>query len=181
MHPILSELHRDHLNFSRILRLLENQLDLIRGGGHADLHVLNEIVDYVQSYPDLIHHPREDVIFLVYRERSVHGIDLIDRLMDEHRLLIGSTAYLREFLNQWGRDLPVPREHIAMLVSEYLQLQWDHLNLEESSVYQLLADGLTAADWERIEATIPSGSDPLFGDLMRRCYQNIFDQVMEYA
>jgi hemerythrin-like domain-containing protein len=180
MHRLLRDLHQDHINLGRVLRILESQLDLVRSGGSADLYVLSEIVDYVQSYPDLIHHPREDVIFMVYRERSTESLDLIERLMEEHRALVVRTNDLRVSLDQWQHDSPVPREHICGLIDEYLRMQWDHLNLEEGSIYSLLSNSLTADDWERIEAEIPRGSDPLFTDQMRRRYENIYEQVVGY-
>jgi hemerythrin-like domain-containing protein len=181
MHPILQELHQDHLNLSRILELLQKQLDLVSCGGAVDLLVLGEIIDYVRSYPDLIHHPREDVIFQVYRERCPDNPEVIDRLMDEHRTLIASTVAMQNCIDQWQQDSPVPREHIVALIEDYLRRQWDHLNLEEGSVYKRLAEGLGEADWAHIEAVLPRGSDPLFGDLMQRRYQHIYGQVISYA
>lgn len=181
MHPILQDLHQDHVNLSRVLQLLQKQLDLIDCGGEVNLHVLGEIIDYVQSYPDLLHHPREDVIFQVYRVRYSAGLDVIDRLMEEHRTLIAGTSALQGCVDQWEHDLPVPREHLKRLLADYLSRQWDHLNLEEGSIYKLLADSLTESDWAEIEAGMPQGSDPLFGDMIRQRYQHIFDQVIAYG
>lgn len=181
MHPILQELHQDHVNLGRILELLQKQLDLIRCGGEVNLHVLGEIIDYMQSYPDLIHHPREDAIFRVYRDRYAAGLEVIDRLMEEHQTLIAGTEELKGWINQWEHDSPVPRERLAVLIADYLSRQWEHLNLEEGSVYKRLAGALTDTDWAEIESILPQGSDPLFGDMTRQRYQHIFDQVMAYG
>lgn len=181
MHPILRDLHQDHLNLARILRLLEAQLNLILNGESADLYVLGEIVDYIETYPDQFHHPREDIIFGVYRDRSARGIELIDRLLHEHRILLSRTLELRGFLDQWASDLPISREHVGQRIADYLSLQWQHLNLEEGSVFHLLEQELSEHDWERIEASMPEGSDPLFANLLRSRYENIFGQVFECA
>jgi hemerythrin-like domain-containing protein len=181
MHRCLEELHQDHLNLSRVLQVLEQQLDTLRDGGTVDLHVMGEIVEYVQSYPDLIHHRREDVIMQVYRERFPDASGVIDQVMDEHRVLRGRTLELKEALQQCWQDSPVPREHMAGLIAGYLRLQWDHMNLEEGEFYRLVEGGLTADDWARIDRSVPRYTDPLFGDLMRRGYDHIFSQVMAYA
>ncbi|BBL75673.1 hemerythrin domain-containing protein [Methylomagnum ishizawai] len=181
MHRLLNELHQDHVNLGRVLRILENQLGLLRAGADADIHVLGEIIDYVQSYPDLVHHPREDVIFAAYRARALPGIDVIERLMAEHRTLLDSTAQLKVSLEQWHCDSPIPREQVAGQIDDYLRLQWEHLNLEEGSIYGMLAEGLGDEDWAGIEAGLPRGSDPLFTDQMRRRYQNIYERVVESA
>lgn len=181
MHPRLQELHKDHTNFARILALLEKQLGLVRQGNSADLYILSEIVDYMQSYPDLLHHPREDIIFNVYMERTSREKEQIETLMREHRQLLDRTKSLREYLDQWELDYPLPRDAIADLIDDYLRAQWDHLNLEEGTMYKILSEELTPEDWDRIEASMPSGSDPLFGDLIRQRYENLFELLFEYA
>jgi hemerythrin-like domain-containing protein len=181
MHPHLQELHQDHLNFARILALLEKQLGMLRLGQNADLHVLIEIVDYMQSYPDLLHHPREDVIFSTCLERSPQDNEMLKKLMAEHQSLVQQTRALRELLDQWELGSPLPRETIAASIEEYLRVQWEHLNLEESTIYQMLSAQLTDEDWLRIGAALPSGSDPLFGEMIQQRYEHIFEQLFEYA
>ena len=137
MHPRLEELHQDHLNLAKVLRLLEKQLADVRAGEHIDLNALSEVVDYVESYPDLFHHPRENVIFSVYLERCGGRCDLIERLLVEHVRLADKTHEIREHIQQWWHDSPVPRERIVTIIADYLHLQWNHLNLEESSAFEV--------------------------------------------
>ena len=174
MHPRLQELHQDHINLAKVLRLLEQQLVNVRAEEHVDLDVLSEIVDYVQTYPDLVHHKREDIIFSVYLGHPACRRDLVGRLMEEHTLLLKKTHDLAEHIEQWRHDSPVARGKVVAIIADYLRMQWDHLNLEESSVFELLNQELTTADWERIEALMPLSSDPLFGQAMRQRFENIF-------
>ena len=177
MHPQLEELHRDHINLAKVLRLLEQQLAEVRSGEHVNLDVLSEIVDYVQTYPDRVHHRREDVIFTVYLEQSPGQHDVVGRLLEEHSALFKKTHDLRENIEQWRHDSPVPRERVVAIIADYLLMQWDHLNLEESSVFNLLDQELTPADWDRIEAAMPRTTDPLFGHTMRQRFETIFGQL----
>jgi len=177
MHPQLQELHQDHLNLEKVLRLLEKKLTDVRGGEHIDLSVLSEIVDYVQSYPDLVHHKHENVIFMVYLEHPSCKNDLVQRLLEEHTLLRNKTQELRKDIEQWCLDSPMLRERVVDKISDYLNLQWDHLNLEEGSIFTLLNEELTANDWERIEASLSHTADPLFCNLMRKRFEHISDQL----
>ncbi len=177
MHPQLEELHQDHLNLAKVLRLLEKQLADVRAGEHIDLNALSEIVDYVESYPDLFHHQHENVIFSAYLDRCGDRRDLFERLLEEHVRLLKKTHEIREHIQQWWHDSPVPRERIAAIIADYLCLQWNHLNLEEDSAFGLLDLELTADDWERIKASAPTASDPLFGNLLRQRFAGIFDQL----
>ena len=178
MNPQLQELHRDHVNLAHVLHLLESLLGEVRAGEHIDLNALSEIVDYVQAYPDLIHHKREDVIFSVYLEHGTGRNELVDRLMAEHVLLLKKTQEIREHIEQWCNDSPVPRERVVSIIADYLQMQWDHLNLEESSVFDLLDQELEPDDWVRIEAAMPAATDPLFGKMMRQRFEHIFDRLV---
>ncbi len=177
MHPLLKELHQDHLNLAKVLRLLEGNLADVRVGEHIDLNALGEIVDYVEIYPDRFHHPRENVIFSAYMERRGSRYDLFERLMAEHTRLASKTLDIREHIQEWSHDSPVPRERIVTIIADYLRLQWNHLNLEEESAFRVLDLELTADDWERIEASAPTVADPLFGNSPGQRFAGIFDQL----
>ena len=178
MHPQLQQLHQDHINLAKVLHLLETLLSDVKYGEPVDLDILSEIVDYVQSYPDRFHHRREDAIFSVYLEHPACRHDLVERLMGEHTLLVGKTHELNQYIQQWRNDSPVPRERVVSMIADYLHLQWDHLNTEESSVFNWLDQELTDGDWGRIEASMPAATDPLFGNPMRQRFENIFERLI---
>ncbi len=178
MHPQLQKLHQDHVNLSKVLNMLEALLADVQAGEHVNLDMLSEIVDYVQSYPDQFHHRQEDVIFSIYLGHSACRNDLMEQLMTEHTLLINKSHELGEKITQWRNDSPVPRERVVAIIADYLKMQRDHLNVEESSVFDVLDRELTPADWERVEAAMPALSDPLFGDPMRQRFENILERLI---
>jgi len=83
-------------------------------------------------------------------------------------------------IEQWRQDSPVPRGRMVSIIADYLLMQWDHLNLEESSVLELLHQELTPVDWARIEATMPLSNDPLFGNKVLQRFENILEQLSGY-
>jgi hemerythrin-like domain-containing protein len=111
-------------------------------------------------------------------EHSTCRNDLVGRLMEEHTLLVRKTHELNEYIQQWRHDSPVPRERVVSMIADYLHMQWGHLNLEESSVFDLLQQELTPGDWERVEASLPASTDPLFGNPMRQRFENIFERLI---
>ena len=178
MHPQLQKLHQDHVNLSKVLNMLEALLADVQAGEHVNLDMLSEIVDYVRSYPDQFHHRQEDVIFSIYLDHSDCRNDLMEQLMTEHTLLINKSHELGEKITQWRNDSPVPRERVVAIIADYLKMQRDHLNMEESSVFDALDRELTPADWARVEASMPALSDPLFGDPMRQRFENILERLI---
>ena len=53
--------HAEHVNFARLLNVLEQQLQAFHQDEHPDYALMLDICDYLQNFPDVYHHPREDV------------------------------------------------------------------------------------------------------------------------
>ena len=62
--------HAEHVNFAKLLDLLEGQLDLFHKGESPDYELMLDIMFYMKHYPDVLHHPKEDLAFCKGREKS---------------------------------------------------------------------------------------------------------------
>ena len=182
MHSILDSLHQDHKNFAKLLNFLSEQLELVQNEGIPDFELLLDVVDYIESYPDLVHHPREDVIFARFLERHDGAdADIVEGLMEEHRQLKVLTASLRSSLEGILHDAPLERESLAQQLSAFLDQQWKHLNAEEASVFPMLDRVLTPQDWGAVATELPDQADPLFGDNLQQQYQSLYERITDEA
>ena len=50
--------HADHVNFGRLLNLLESELQLAHDRGTADYDLMLDIMHYMLHYSDTLHHPQ---------------------------------------------------------------------------------------------------------------------------
>jgi len=178
MHPLIAELHQDHINLSRLLSLLERESMLFQQGYDPDYLLMLDMVEYVESYPDLIHHPREDAIFRVYLERHRFGEDIIRQLIEEHKALVQHSHQLRDMIEQVLQGSVFPRELIESQLFTYIEMQESHLNAEEAHVFELINQTLQPEDWARIEQMIPAASDPLFGGKVQKQYEAIYARIL---
>ena len=170
MNTVLSELHQDHVVLARALRGLRRQFGVIEQGGALDVHRVSDLIDYIQSYPDLDHHPREDFVASICLERSDKAVSLIERLQFQHRILAEQSEDVLNLLEQCENDLPVPRSRLARCLRQYLRTQLQHFHLEEDSLYALAYGVLTPDDWQRVVATVPHRHlTSLESTLQRRC------------
>ena len=66
----IAQLQLDHRNMTRLLDLLRRELDAYRAGQALDVDLLGSIMEYSLHYPDLCHHPLENLIYekLVQRD-----------------------------------------------------------------------------------------------------------------
>jgi len=90
--------HADHVNFARLLNLLERQLIAFHAGEEPDYPVMPASVYYLRHYPDRVHHPREDVAFarLVARDPALQLP--IARRLREHRVIPAAGEELLKLL-----------------------------------------------------------------------------------
>ena len=61
-------LRQEHANMTLLLDLFECQVAALRQQEDADFVLIGGIVDYFLTYPDLMHHPKEDILFHRLRE-----------------------------------------------------------------------------------------------------------------
>ena len=59
----LERLHRDHINLARLLDLLERELKTSSTPGAIRFRPQGRMLEYIECYAELIHHPTEDRIF----------------------------------------------------------------------------------------------------------------------
>lgn len=178
MYNIIESLHTDHINFSRLLTLLEQQAAVLREGGLPDFEVMLDTIDYLQNYADLYHHPREDLIFRFFLERSDVARDAIDELRRQHRALWESTNRLRVAIDGILHGEIVPRSDFVDQMDTYLNEQREHLNEEEGYILPLLKQAFSEADWEQLNKALPFRSDPLFGPSVEQQYRALYTRIV---
>jgi hemerythrin-like domain-containing protein len=61
--------HAEHVNFARLLDLLEAQVATFHRAERPNYDLMGNIVYYLRSFADRFHHPREDVAFARLVER----------------------------------------------------------------------------------------------------------------
>ncbi len=85
MTNVIDQLHADHINIAKVIDLLKKQYEEMSGDGSPDFNLMLDILDYIHSYPDYIHHPKENVVFKVYLEHHDDLQETIDHLLKEHQ------------------------------------------------------------------------------------------------
>lgn len=177
MSDLLARLQRDHSNFARLHVLLEQQAALMDRGETANFRLLSDIMRYMAVYPDVNHHPTEDLIFAKLASRAPEARAAVSDLQEEHRRL---SEVGRAFANLVSAVLGggiTPLDKLRGLMWEYLLLNRGHLAREEAEVFPHAARALTSEDWKEIEATLSASTDPLFGEVVDHSYHCLLDLI----
>lgn len=163
--------HAEHVRFSRLLDLLEEQVAEFHEGECPDLGLMRDVVSYLREFGDRFHHPREDAAFA---RMVMHDPTLrlpINRLLQEHRAIAVAGEELVARLDEAMADAVILRAAVEASAALYLAYYRHHLATEEREIVPRAARLLTAEDWRIVAGAAPTGSDPLFGDPPSEAYR----------
>jgi hemerythrin-like domain-containing protein len=167
----------EHRHFSRLLDLLERQVVAFHADNQPNFELMLDLVSYLRYFPDRYHHAREDIAFSRLAQRDPALKPMIERLMQEHRVIAAAGAELLKYLEQVVDDVVVERASVEAAAATYLVYYRRHLALEDRDIVPRAEQLLTPEDWEAVVAAIPSGSDPLFGEDSDARYRELRRQI----
>lgn len=179
MNPVISALHNDHYNFSRVIDALYVQVSCIQHQQTPDYSLMLDILDYIRSYPDEVHHPREDVIYAAALRYEGEHRSVIGSLIEEHQELKRLTEEVHAATTGVFNDETVDRDEYVETVCRFVERQRDHMNVEEGEVFPVLMQLLTEDDWGGGDDVIPLRPDPLFGREVLERYQSLYDHIVD--
>jgi hemerythrin-like domain-containing protein len=162
--------HAEHVNFARLLDLLETQVVAFHSGERPNYNLMGDIVYYLRSFADCIHHPREDVAFARLARREPTMELVINRLLQEHRVISTAGEELFNRINE-------ATEALEAAAATYLVYYRHHLAAEEREIMPRAAQLLTHEDWVAVAATVPAVSDPLFGNDVDARFRDLRKQI----
>jgi hemerythrin-like domain-containing protein len=179
MMQVLEQIQRDHRNMRLLLDIVEEEMDAYHEDRVPDFELLRSIAEYTLNYPDLVHHPKEDLVFqrLVARDPAAKGV--IGDLTQEHKRLGELTRRFAAAIANAARDVEMPREWLESLAKEYLSANLRHMQLEETQFLPRAMAALTDQDWAEVDAKAASGNDPVFGEKVEKAYLAIYERIQK--
>jgi hemerythrin-like domain-containing protein len=165
--------HDDHAHFSRLLKILDEQVATFYEGLHPNYDLMRNIVYYLRHFSDQFHHPREDVAFARLVERDPSMRLPVTRLLQEHRVIATAGETLLRLLDDIEAEVVEERSRLEAAAAAYLVYYRHHLATEETEIVPRAAQVLTKEDWAAVAAAVPAGADPVFGEETEARYREL--------
>ncbi len=182
MPDIIEQLHTDHINVSKLLDLLEREIETLHKKENPDYATMLDAMHYMVNYPDLVHHPTEDVVFEKLKERDPDTAAEIDHLTAEHRLLADKGTKFLEFLRYIENETAmVSRQAVEAQGQDYIALLRKHMSNEEGRIFPRARQVLGKKDWRAISAAVKKQEDPVFGKIVAEEYRSLYDCLVPQA
>ena len=163
-----------------LVKTLEWQIAEFERGGSPDYGLIRSALDYFLSFPDLYHHPKEDMVYARLRERDPDAARRIGDLRREHETLAARSREFSAGVIAVIDEAQVPRESLARWGRAFIDLQVAHMRMEEEVFFPAAVKGLTEADWRGLEAQMTREDDPLFGEHVGSRFEALRQSILKW-
>ena len=97
---IVERLSQEHRNIERLLAVLERELEIFDRGDRPDYEVIRAVISYFELYPEVYHHPQEDLVFAKLEIRDPAAAAKVGNLALEHQTTV-SSRIVKSFGKMW--------------------------------------------------------------------------------
>jgi hemerythrin-like domain-containing protein len=150
MVEIIEILREEHRNIQKLLRVMEQELNVFDRGERPDYEVFGAIIEFFKNYPDSCHHPKEDVIYEKFKTRDPGRAASVADLEAEHRQAIESVLNDQELL----------RENVDRIIRDFIDNERKHIALEDEVIFSAIVETLQPGDWADIALTLADRYGP---------------------
>ena len=157
-----------------LLDLLERQVAALRQGEAVDFASVGGIVDYFLTYPDLVHHPKENILFRRLREVDPAAAVKAEGLLSSHEALgLLARRVARSMVDHLLQGTAESGIWFVNLGQDFINMNRRHMAEEEQHFFPEALRALSEADWAAVDLRIGGRDDPLFGALVETRFQSL--------
>jgi hemerythrin-like domain-containing protein len=160
MAGIIAELHRDHINFLKVLDAIERQANIVATGETPDLDILTGAIEYLREYAGRLHHPLEDAVYDHLKRARPTAAAGIDDMLREHVEVTERLLRFTEAVTNVTRGLEVARAGFARTAYAFVNAERNHISREEAEFLPMALQFLESDDWRAIETVRVERADP---------------------
>ena len=178
---MIQALRREHANLTRLLDLLEREIDLFDRAGKPDYEIVEAILAYCLDYPDECHHPKEDAVLAKLRARDADAAAALGDLEGEHRELAALTRQLADSVDRVLMEAEMPRDWLTGAGRRFVIAYRRHMEREEATFFPAAARALAPQDWAEIAERMADPEDPLFGIKTEKRFEALRRDIQSLA
>jgi hemerythrin-like domain-containing protein len=180
MARIIEMLREEHRNIAKLLNVLEQELKVFDRSERPDYDVFQAIIEYFQEYPERFHHPKEDIVFRVLKERNPTLATAVGNVEADHEIEGARLRRFAQMVHDILADQELPRQEFHAAAQDFIQHQRRHMAMEERLLFPAALEGLTPADWAQLDARAEDHKDPLFDGATLSKFHNLQETILRW-
>lgn len=155
MTEILQMLRVEHRDFAKVLDVLEQESESCCSGGSFNDDIIRDVVDYCRAFPELCHHPKEDLLYRRLRTAApASAIEALGDLIAEHEALSDLTGELEAAVDNLLSGAGQGRRRFPSVARRFLEQYRRHMKTEEETLFPLALKYLSAEDWQKVARSL---------------------------
>jgi hemerythrin-like domain-containing protein len=177
---IIDLLRREHRNIEKLLLVLEKELNVFDRGEQPDYEVIRAVVAYFEVYPEVYHHPQEDVVFRKLQARDPAAAAVIGDLAGEHRRGAERLRQVSQAIEAVLADRIIPRQTVDSIIRDFIGRERQHMAMEERDFFPAAIKALQPKDWAEIASTLAEPErDPLFSETVEQRFDVVRNHILQ--
>jgi hemerythrin-like domain-containing protein len=178
MNNVLRALLIEHEHIRKMLICFDEQLAVFERAEPPDYDILSDSLAYCKDYLDVWHHPREDRLLGLLRQRDAGKVNSLAELDDQHKGLARNTVQVvRVFKDVAERGAVRLREDLLRSGRELANAYRHHLTWEEAHFFPALDRTLEPGDWDVAQSDAARGEAA--ANAVRNRYPALFRAIEE--
>src|SRR5262249_4403043 len=126
---IIERLSQEHRNIELLLAVLEHELEIFDCGNRPDYEVIHAIISYFEVYPEVYHHPQEDLVFARLKIRDPAAAAKIGNLDAEHQKVAERLRHVALAINSVLADSEILRQTIDSIIRDFIEHERRHMRM----------------------------------------------------
>ncbi|NOX69763.1 MAG: hypothetical protein GXP15_11295 [Gammaproteobacteria bacterium] len=176
---LLTNLRTDHRNLAMLLDLLQGETQRLESLEEPDYELVHDIMQYMTSYPDAVHHPREDLLYRHILTVRPDADENLRRVEADHDNIATLGVKLRDDIDSIAAGTFVKREVIIGELRSYRETLLTHMYWEERELFALADELQSDSDWSNIDLGGADDRDPLFGSRVDRKFRRLMAGIQQ--
>jgi hemerythrin-like domain-containing protein len=176
---IIERLSREHRNIETLLAVLERELEIFDRGDRPDYEVIRAIISYFELYPELYHHPQEDLVFAKLKLRDPAAAAKVGNLTLEHQKGAERLRCVAQAVDGVLADREVLRQNVDNIVRDFIESERCHIMMEDRDFFPAALKALEPQDWTEIASASTNPEDPLFSEATEETFDALRARILQ--
>lgn len=176
---IIDRLSQEHRNIERLLEVLERELEIFDRGDRPDYEVIRAIISYFELYPEVYHHPQEDLVFAKLKIRDPAAAAKVGNLALEHQKGVERLRRVAQAVDGVLADREILRQNVDKVVRDFIEHQRHHIMMEDRDFFPAALKVLEPQDWTEISSALTNHEDPLFSEAAEETFGAVRARILQ--
>ena len=176
---IIDRLSQEHRNTEMLLAVLERELEIFDRGDRPDYEVIRAIISYFELYPEVYHHPQEDLVFAKLKIRDPAAAAKVGNLALEHQNGAERLRRVAQAVDGVLADREILRQNVDNIVRDFIEHERRHIMMEDRDFFPAALKVLEPQDWTEIASALTNHEDPLFSEAAEETFGALRARILQ--